>query len=115
MKRALGARRQLAITLEDLAALAAAEGRGMRAAHLLGAAEALRAAIGAPRPIPERRATERTAAVARAAIGDEAWAVALTDGRALPLEAALAEAVQGLTGLDNAKRPGVLLGRAVMC
>ncbi len=59
LKRALGAHRQIEISLEDLVGLAAAEGQGERAACLLGAATALRALIGAPQPIPKRTARSR--------------------------------------------------------
>ena len=93
-KATLGARRQIAITLEDLACLAAAEGRGERAARLLGAAQALRAAIGSPRPIPEQHAVEQATAGGRAALGEEGWAVAFAAGLALPLEAAITSALQ---------------------
>ena len=93
-KRALGARRQIAISLDDLACLAAAKGQAARAAHLLGATQALRAAIGSPRPIPEQRAVEQVVAGVRAALGEEAWAAAFAAGLALPMEGAIAFALQ---------------------
>lgn len=93
-KATLGARRQIAITLEDLACLAAAEGQGERAARLLGAAQALRAAISSPRPVPEQQAVKQATAGGRAALGEEGWAVAFAAGLALPLEAAIASALQ---------------------
>jgi hypothetical protein len=94
LKRALGARRQIAITLEDLASVAAAEGHGTRAACLLGAATAIREAIGTPQAIPERNATEQAVVGARTALGEEAWAAAFTDGLALSLDQALSYALE---------------------
>jgi predicted ATPase/DNA-binding SARP family transcriptional activator len=94
LKRALGARRQIAITLEDLACVAAAGGNGARAACLLGAATAIRDEIGTPQAIPERNATEQAVAKARAALGEEAWAAALKDGRALSEDQAIAFALE---------------------
>jgi hypothetical protein len=94
LKRALGARRQIAITLEDLASVAAAEGHGTRAACLLGAATAIREAIGTPQATPERNTTENAVARARATLGEEAWAAAFMDGRALSLDQAIAYALE---------------------
>ncbi|MBK9713307.1 MAG: hypothetical protein IPO81_18630 [Kouleothrix sp.] len=65
----------------------------MRAACLLGAAAAIREAIGTPQALPERNATEQAVAGARAALGEEAWAAAFTDGQALPLEQAIVYAL----------------------
>jgi tetratricopeptide (TPR) repeat protein len=93
LKRSLRDHRRIAISLEDLAALAAAEGRMERAARLLGAAGALRETIGTPLPVPERVVTEQTAAVARPALGEPAWAVAFAAGQRLPLEQVIAEAL----------------------
>jgi tetratricopeptide (TPR) repeat protein len=90
LKQGLGARRQIAITLEDLASIAGAEGRARRAARLLGAASAIRAAIATPQPVPERTATERAVAAARAACGEAEWNAAFTEGKALRLEQAIA-------------------------
>ncbi len=90
----LGQNRQIAIALEGLSSLAAAEGRGERAACLLGAAQTLRAAIGSPRPVPEQYAVEQATAGARAALGEEVWAAAFAAGLALPLDEAIASALQ---------------------
>jgi predicted ATPase/transcriptional regulator with XRE-family HTH domain len=65
-----------------------------RAARLWGAAEQLRQSIGC-RGAPAARTTfERALAVARAQLGDEAFVAAWTQGRALPMEQAIAEALQ---------------------
>jgi len=83
-------------SLQGLARVAAEVGRHAPAARLLGAATALRKAIGTPLPPAERRDYERTEALVRAALDaaafDEAWAAgsALSpqDAVALGLEAA---------------------------
>jgi predicted ATPase/transcriptional regulator with XRE-family HTH domain len=98
LKHRLGARRQIAITLEDLASIAGAEGRGTRAAHLLGAASAIRDAIATPQPVPERTATEQAVAAARAALGEDAWNAAWTSGKALTLEQAMAYGLEQAGG-----------------
>ena len=96
VRRQLGVRGFLAFSLENLArtAMAAGEGaRAERAAHLLGAAAALRERVGG---LPRRRwreDMERAAALARAALGEEGWAAAFAAGRALTLEEAVAEAL----------------------
>jgi DNA-binding CsgD family transcriptional regulator len=79
-------------SLSRLAALAALSGQPERAARLFGAAEALREAVGAP---PPQRQTlyERAIATTRAALGEQAFAAAWAAGRALPIAAAVAEAL----------------------
>jgi predicted ATPase len=96
--RRLGAPDYLARGLESLAltAAAATAGKGARAeraAHLLGAAAALRETVGAPLGPLFRVEMERAAALARAALGKEAWARAFAAGRAMTLEEAIAEAL----------------------
>jgi non-specific serine/threonine protein kinase len=93
--RALGDKRRLAECLEEFAGLAAARRQPARAARLAGAAEALREALETPAEPMERAANEATVAVARTALGDSAFAVAWTAGQALPLDAAIAEALAG--------------------
>lgn len=94
LKWALGYSRQIAITLEDLAALAVVEGRMERAACLLGAAIELRATTDSPQGVPERVATERATAPARAALGEAQWTAAVGAGRVLSLTAAIAYALE---------------------
>jgi predicted ATPase/DNA-binding SARP family transcriptional activator len=62
-------------------------------AALMGAAEAARTAAGAIRQPDETAWVEATIAALRAALGDEAFAVARADGAALPLEAAVERAL----------------------
>lgn len=94
LHQSVGALRQIAITLEHLAALAVAEDRGERAARLLGAASALRGVIRVPRPVPEQRLADTTRAGAVAALGDvPPYDAACAAGAALPLADAIAEAL----------------------
>jgi non-specific serine/threonine protein kinase len=87
-------RDRLGITrcLEGLAWVANARERPPLAARLFGAAEALRERIGAV-PWPAWLAEhERSVAATRANLGDDAFFAAWAAGRALPLDAAIAEA-----------------------
>ncbi len=84
-------------TLEELAHLAAAadadgEERS-RAVPLLGAAAALRSALGMPLLPVERPAYRQTEETLRAALGEEAFAAEWAAGQALTLEQALALAL----------------------
>ncbi|MGH8104339.1 MAG: hypothetical protein ACREJQ_07455, partial [bacterium] len=58
-------------------------------AKLLGAADALREAIGSPLPPSERADHDRTLAAVCSALGDAAFTAAFAAGRALPLAAAI--------------------------
>jgi predicted ATPase len=89
----LGEKRGIAFALEAVAGLASAQGQPERAAQLLGAAARLRAAIGAPLPPPERADYERTVAAARAHLEPAAFRAAWAEGEALPLEQAVASAL----------------------
>jgi predicted ATPase/class 3 adenylate cyclase len=88
---ALGERRRCAEVLEHLASTAGVARQGERAARLLGAATALREALGIPQPANERADVERLVAAARAAAGEAAWAAAWAAGHALALEEVVAE------------------------
>jgi predicted ATPase/class 3 adenylate cyclase len=79
--------------LEAVAALAVAQGQGERAARLYGVAEALRKARGTPLPPCELDAYHDDVAVARAALGEEAFAAAWAEGRAMTVEQAIAYAL----------------------
>jgi tetratricopeptide (TPR) repeat protein len=81
--------------LEGLAAVASAEAQPARAARLFGAAEALRAAIGAPSYFPGGRAIyDQTLTTLRAALGETAWASSLAAGHNLSVEQAITEALE---------------------
>jgi tetratricopeptide (TPR) repeat protein len=83
----------MAWCLAGLGSVAALDEEPERAARLWGAAERLRAALGC-RPAPAARATyERALAVARAQLGEAAFATAWEGGRALTLERVTAEAL----------------------
>ena len=86
--------RLCAVDLEGLASIAGETGQGAHAARLLGAAAALREVLGAPQPTVDRVDTEHDVAAARAALGEAAWAEGYAAGRALALEAAIAEALE---------------------
>ncbi len=75
-----------------IAAVTATRGQPRRAARLLGAAATLREAGGTPlRPV-DRADYDRTVTAARTALGDNAFAAAWAEGRALSLEQTVAEA-----------------------
>jgi predicted ATPase len=97
--REIGDQQGVAYNLEGLAAVVAALGQPGRAARLFGAAEALRAAIGAPLAPNEQAEYDRDVAVARAALDEAAFAAAWAQGRALSLEQAITLAL-GDTGAD---------------
>jgi hypothetical protein len=85
-----GNRMDAAFALEALAILAAAQQQPRKAARLWGAAEALREAINAPLPAAYQRDYEPYLAEARAGLGEAAYTAAWAEGRAMPLEQALA-------------------------
>jgi predicted ATPase/DNA-binding XRE family transcriptional regulator len=93
LRRGMGERLGLTECLEALATVAAGTGRSLVAAQLLGAAEAGRAAIGAPLPPADRAEHAATAQAARAALGDDAFAAAWAAGQALTLDQAAAGAL----------------------
>lgn len=86
--RRVGMPRSMAASLEGLAAVDVSGGRSDRAARLLGAAEAIRAEIGAPRWPSSIDAHERLVDAARVALGEAAFAGAQADGQSLTLEEA---------------------------
>src|SRR5262249_47764660 len=78
----------------EFARLLLAQGHSESAARLLGAEEALRAAIGYPIPPSGRAEHDETVAFLRAALGQRAFAAALAAGRALTPEQAIAPALE---------------------
>jgi predicted ATPase/DNA-binding SARP family transcriptional activator len=84
----IGDRRGVAGFLWLMAADAIAQGRSVRAARLLGAAESLHQAVGSA-PSPSWRAKyERNVAAVRTALGEEAFAAAWAVGRQMSMEQA---------------------------
>jgi hypothetical protein len=67
--------------------------RSRAAARLFGAAAATRECIGSTLPETERAAFEHADAIARSSLGEDTFAAAWEEGRALPLEEAVVEAV----------------------
>ena len=86
--REIDARGLIASALEGGGAVAATQGELEWAARLWGTAQALRAAIGSPLPPVYRADYERALATARTQFGEEAFAIALAEGRKMPLEQA---------------------------
>jgi hypothetical protein len=86
LRRELGNTHGLAECLEGLAGVAVAQQHLDRAARLLGAAAALREAIGAPLSPREQARYERDLSAARAGLGEVAFAAAWATGQATPLE-----------------------------
>jgi hypothetical protein len=91
--RELGEHRYVAGCLEAFAGVAGAEGCAERAARLFGAAERLREVTGAPLLPADRAERERSVAAVRTALGQEAFAAAWAEGRAMALERAIAYAL----------------------
>ena len=96
IRRELGARQGLADSLEGFANILKGEGDAARAATVLGAVERLREDIGTP-VLPGRRDRyERDVAAARTALGDDAaFERAWQKGRAMTIEQAIEQAIDG--------------------
>jgi predicted ATPase len=94
LSRELQAQYNIAMNLAGMAGAAAALGLSERSAQLFGAAEALFDAMGQVVEPADRAEYDRNAAVARAQLGDTAFAAAWDAGRAMPLEQAIAEALE---------------------
>jgi tetratricopeptide (TPR) repeat protein len=89
---------QIAASLEALAGLAALQGQPARALRLAGAAAALRERVGwQPWPADQARLTGRLA-VAREALSVEGQTAAWAAGQALPVEQAIAGALEQAHG-----------------
>ena len=78
--RELGDQHGLAECLEGLAGVAVAQGHLEHAARLLGAAEALREATGAPLSPRERVRYDRDVSIVRAGLGEAAFVAAWATG-----------------------------------
>jgi predicted ATPase/DNA-binding CsgD family transcriptional regulator len=90
----LGNPRWIAESFEIWAGIAVLEQDSGRAAHLLGAATALREAAGMPLPPVYRAQYDQVVAKARTQLGDAAFWAAWAAGRALTLEQAIAYALE---------------------
>jgi DNA-binding CsgD family transcriptional regulator len=88
LDRELGSWYYGAYCLEAFAGVAGARGQGARAARLWGAAEDVRANIGAPLPLEVRFLYENSVAAARAQLGEAGWEAAFAQGMAMSAEEA---------------------------
>jgi hypothetical protein len=94
-----GDRKEIARCLDGLAAAATAgEDAGprtgvVRATRLLAVADAIREEIGTPLYPVEQRPRDLVVVAARARLGEEEFAAAWAEGRALPLDRAIEEAL----------------------
>jgi tetratricopeptide (TPR) repeat protein len=88
-----GPRWLVAASLEALAGLSMQQGLARHAARLLGAATALRAAMGAPVPPYCRPEIEATSSAARTSLGAEAFTAAWNEGESMPVEQTLIDAL----------------------
>jgi predicted ATPase/class 3 adenylate cyclase len=93
--REIDAQGLLAEALESMAWLTVATGQPERAARLGGAAEALRAALGAALHPVLHAGHERAVRAMCDALGETAFAAAWAEGQALPPEQAIALALEG--------------------
>jgi tetratricopeptide (TPR) repeat protein len=80
-------------SVEGLAQIAAARGQSHRAARLLAASEALREALGVPRPPHAQPAYDSAVASVREALGEGAFTAAQAEGTGLSLEQIIGEAL----------------------
>jgi len=103
LARELADRASMARALEGLAQLGVVQGMPHRALQLAGAAAALRDSIRAPTAPVERSRLERRLTPARRALGERAAQAAWAEGRALPLQQAVALALAGAPS-DSAER-----------
>jgi len=94
LNRDLTSKDSIAQVLHNLGYVAQDQGEDERAARLFGAAEGLFDAIGRSWDPNERAESERHAAAVRAALGEEVFAAAWATGRAMPLDEAVAFALQ---------------------
>ena len=104
--RELGDKRSLIDCFESIADLAASSAHAERAICLLGAAAALRDALGVPATPVERERNERSLAAIRGRLGENAVAELLASGRTLSLEGAATEALTVLREIASIRRPG---------
>ncbi len=99
--RDLGSKHGIAVALEGLAAIAGGREQVERAAVLRGAAESVRASIGAPRPPDKRPNYERRSLETRARQDDRIYTRAWNSGRNMTLEEAIDYAFDYSAGLSR--------------
>jgi hypothetical protein len=94
MAQEIGDKELIASGLEGLASVVAAQDEPSWAARLWGSAEVMREAIGAPLPPIERADYDHAVAAVREHLGEEAFASAWAEGRAMTVEQVLAAGEQ---------------------
>ncbi|HEY8291189.1 MAG TPA: hypothetical protein VIG44_01810, partial [Thermomicrobiales bacterium] len=94
LSRAVGYLLGIAESEERLARIAHDREQPERATWLLGAANHLRAAIGAPLPRTNQTTDDRIITGARAALGEEGFAAAWAAGQAHSLDQSIAEVMK---------------------
>jgi non-specific serine/threonine protein kinase len=94
LRQETGEQEGISTALEGLAAVTGMQGQPVRAARLSGAASSLRTLLGAPLPPIDHRSYEQTVAALRAQLDETIFTAAWAEGQAMPLEEALAEAMQ---------------------
>lgn len=113
LRRELADRLGVAECLEGFGFLAAVRRQGVRAARLFGAAETARADAGVTLPPIQRGRYDRALAASRKGLEEAAWEAARAAGRALPVERAIAEALDsGPEGPVGGGPPSGLAARA---
>lgn len=95
----LQTKRGVALCLEGWAALLSAYGQAEQAAELLGAAVALREALGTPIPPVKQASQEHLLTQVHLALGDTRFAQAWAVGQTLPFAEMLAKALATATGM----------------
>jgi non-specific serine/threonine protein kinase len=95
----------IARCLEAIACVVVECGQPELCARLLGVAEALRVRIAHPVEAEDRPRYDRARAIASEAMGDAICAAAWAEGRTLPLEHAIAEALRGADDVATARPP----------
>ena len=110
--RAIGDKWAIASCFEGLANVVALQGEFVWAARLWGAAEALRDAIGTPIAPVYQADYDHSVVAARAQLGEQAFAEAMAEGRAMPLEQVL-DTLPGLSPMPNTTRPVAALALEV--
>jgi hypothetical protein len=102
LRRGLGDKRGIALSLDTYSILALNQGQAKRAARLLGAADALREAIGTALSPAQLATHTLDVARVRSALGDDRFAAAWAEGRAMTLEQAIEYALKTRTRPEEA-------------
>jgi tetratricopeptide (TPR) repeat protein len=100
-------RETIAGDLEGLGAVLTAQGHALRGGQLFGAAEALRAAAGAPRAESERPRYDENVAVGKATVGVRMWEAVWEKGRAMSPAEAVAFALEETAQSAGPPRSGM--------